>query len=128
VRRPFKVGGDTDESDAGIIFYHSVRIMSTKTFHHGLVIADFDLMPVGCSVWPSFWSVGPRWPNGGEIDIVEGVNNKHMSVNFYFFFPSVIISCLVSGIRSRSTPAGIKSAVFQNERLLLMVVQLSRER
>jgi hypothetical protein len=102
--------------------------MSTKTFYHGLVIADFDRMPFGCSVWPSFWSVGPGWPRGGEIDIVEGVNNKPTFVNFYFFFPSVIVSCRVSGIRSRSTRAGIKSAVFQNERLLLMVVQLSRER
>jgi hypothetical protein len=65
-------------------FYHSVRIVSMKTFHHGLVIADFDHMPFGCSVWPSFWSTGPNWPNGGEIDIVEGVNNKQMWVHSHF--------------------------------------------
>jgi hypothetical protein len=128
VRRPFQVGGGPDESDAIVIFYYSIRIVSTKTFYHGLVIADFDRMPFGCSVWPSFWTVGPSWPHNGEIDIVEGVNNKQTLVISYFFSPSVVISCPVSGISTRSTPARIKSAVFQTGRLLLTVVQLSRER
>jgi hypothetical protein len=55
---------------------HSVRIHSKKTFDSGLFIADIYAMPIGCSVWPAWWSVGPNWPEGGEIDVIEGVNNQ----------------------------------------------------
>jgi len=54
----------------------SVRITSKKTWDRGLFIADFAFMPHGCSVWPAYWSVGPNWPNAGEIDILEGVHNQ----------------------------------------------------
>jgi len=52
----------------------SVRIETKKTFNSGLFILDLDHMPTGCGTWPAFWTVGPNWPNSGEIDIIEGVN------------------------------------------------------
>ncbi|KAG0709420.1 glycoside hydrolase family 16 protein [Suillus ampliporus] len=54
----------------------SVRITSQKSYNGGLFVIDASNMPVGCSTWPSFWTVGPNWPLAGEIDIIEGVNNQ----------------------------------------------------
>jgi hypothetical protein len=36
-------------------------------------------MPHGCSTWPAYWTVGPNWPNGGEIDVLEGVHNSDIN-------------------------------------------------
>ncbi|KAJ7438464.1 glycoside hydrolase family 16 protein [Mycena latifolia] len=52
----------------------SVRIKSKKTYNSGLFIADFAAMPASCGAWPAWWSVGPNWPQGGEIDVTEGVD------------------------------------------------------
>ena len=33
-------------------------------------------MPQGCGTWPAVWEVDPfNWPTGGELDILEGVND-----------------------------------------------------
>lgn len=53
----------------------SVRISSKASYNGGLFIGDFDSFAYGPSVWPAFWIVGPSWPQGGEIDIIEYVNN-----------------------------------------------------
>jgi len=52
----------------------SVRITTQQTYNSGLFIIDLAHMPTGCGTWPAWWIVGPNWPNGGEIDIIEGVN------------------------------------------------------
>lgn len=53
----------------------SIRITSRTSYTGGLVIMDSVHMPTGCGTWPSFFSNGPNWPAGGEIDIVEGVHD-----------------------------------------------------
>jgi len=53
----------------------SIRITTQSQFNGGLVLMDSVHMPTGCGVWPAWWSNGPNWPQGGEIDIVEGVND-----------------------------------------------------
>lgn len=62
----------------------SVRIQSNSAFTEGLFLLDALHMPVGCGVWPAWWTVGPNWPNGGEIDILEGVNfNTYNQVSIH---------------------------------------------
>jgi hypothetical protein len=47
-----------------------------------------------CGVWPAFWTANlTNWPNGGEIDIIEGVNNQKK--NSFAFHTSN--GCVVSG-------------------------------
>ncbi|KAF1932494.1 glycoside hydrolase family 16 protein [Didymella exigua CBS 183.55] len=54
----------------------SLRLVSKKKYSTGLVVMDVAHMPTGCGTWPAFWMVGPDWPTGGEIDILEGVNEQ----------------------------------------------------
>ncbi|KAJ5780619.1 Concanavalin A-like lectin/glucanase subgroup [Penicillium paradoxum] len=60
----------------------AVRVRSKDAFTTGLFISDISHMPAGtgkgasCGIWPAYWTVGANWPNDGEIDIIEGVNNQ----------------------------------------------------
>ncbi|CAL5872913.1 uncharacterized protein PFLUO_LOCUS7182 [Penicillium psychrofluorescens] len=57
---------------------NSVRISSTNTYTQGLFILDLAHMPDStCGSWPAFWLLGSgTWPDNGEIDIIEGVNDQ----------------------------------------------------
>ncbi|KAF8264590.1 concanavalin A-like lectin/glucanase domain-containing protein [Lactarius quietus] len=54
----------------------SIRISTLDAYRDAVFVLDLAHMPTGCGTWPAFWTLsktGP-WPNGGEIDIIEGVN------------------------------------------------------
>ncbi|KAG6814462.1 hypothetical protein H0H92_007466 [Tricholoma furcatifolium] len=53
----------------------SIRITTQSNYNGGLFVMSAVHMPTGCGTWPAFWTNGPNWPAGGEIDIVEAVNN-----------------------------------------------------
>jgi hypothetical protein len=55
-------------------------------------------MPTGCGVWPAFWMFGANWPAGGEIDIIEGVNNQYADSVTLHTNPG----CVVSNSNSQS--------------------------
>lgn len=60
----------------------SVRIQSKQTYTHGLIIADLAHMPASiCGTWPAFWTVNStNYPKYGEIDILENINEKTVSL------------------------------------------------
>ncbi|KAH6892832.1 family 16 glycosyl hydrolase [Coprinopsis sp. MPI-PUGE-AT-0042] len=55
---------------------NSVRIKSKRAFTDHVAVFDIRHMPEGCGTWPAIWEVGPDWPHGGELDILEGVNDE----------------------------------------------------
>ncbi|KIM37388.1 glycoside hydrolase family 16 protein [Hebeloma cylindrosporum] len=55
----------------------SVRIISRKAYTQHIAVFDVRHMPEGCGTWPAIWETkGQNWPSGGEVDIMEGVNNQ----------------------------------------------------
>ncbi|ETW76293.1 glycoside hydrolase family 16 protein [Heterobasidion irregulare TC 32-1] len=55
---------------------NSFRIQSNKQYTTHVAVFNVEHMPEGCGTWPAIWEVGDNWPNGGEVDIVEGVNDE----------------------------------------------------
>ncbi|KAG0701161.1 glycoside hydrolase family 16 protein [Suillus ampliporus] len=53
---------------------NSFRIQSNTQYSHHVAIFDIAHMPQGCGTWPA--EVGANWPNEGEVDILEGVNDQ----------------------------------------------------
>lgn len=55
----------------------SIRLEGKKRYNRGLFILNLDHMPNGPGVWPAWWLTDEDfWPDHGEIDIVEGINNQ----------------------------------------------------
>jgi len=72
-----QVDNTTTILPAPVVNRNSVRITTTDLYGLGsLIMIDALNIPYGCSVWPSFWTLGPQstWPGSGEIDIIEAIN------------------------------------------------------
>ncbi|KAF8193714.1 laminarinase [Pholiota molesta] len=55
---------------------NSVRMKSSKTYTTHAAVFDVRHMPQGCGTWPAIWETKEsNWPAGGEVDILEGVND-----------------------------------------------------
>ncbi|KAJ7154022.1 glycoside hydrolase family 16 protein [Mycena crocata] len=56
---------------------NSVRLISQQTYSTHVAVFDMAHMPQGCGTWPAVWETAEAsWPEGGETDIVEGVNDQ----------------------------------------------------
>ncbi|KAI1332090.1 glycoside hydrolase family 16 protein [Xylariaceae sp. FL0255] len=66
--------GNTSTPDASTGRF-SVRVTSKVQYDDGLFIFDVMHTPYGCGTWPALWlSDQANWPNNGEIDVMEAVN------------------------------------------------------
>lgn len=55
----------------------SIRLEGKRRFERGLFLLHVDHIPAGCGTWPAFWLTDEdNWPDNGEIDVVEGVNDQ----------------------------------------------------
>ncbi|KAJ7054376.1 glycoside hydrolase family 16 protein [Mycena amicta] len=71
---------DTEET---VSTRQALRLVSKTTFNaedQNLFIFDVAQIPSVCGTWPAVWMLGPTWPLGGEVDVVEGVSlyNKNI--------------------------------------------------
>ncbi|KAI0059352.1 2 beta-glucanase [Artomyces pyxidatus] len=55
---------------------NSFRLQSNNQYGTHVSVFNVEHMPQGCGTWPAIWELGPNWPNGGEVDILEGVNDE----------------------------------------------------
>jgi len=88
----------------------SIRLESKKIYNNGLIIIDLTHMPTGCSTWPAFWTYGPNWPVGGEIDIIEGVNVMTADATTLHTMPT----CDMSGVDTKSFTGTWAKGLFNN--------------
>jgi hypothetical protein len=74
----------------------SVRISSQTAYGDSVIVLDLAHMPAGCGTWPAFWTLSQQgpWPNGGEIDIIEGMLlvSRHSSYSRAYSHVQVSIS------------------------------------
>ncbi|KAF9060328.1 concanavalin A-like lectin/glucanase domain-containing protein [Rhodocollybia butyracea] len=73
-----RVDNTTYIPSAPVVNRNSVKITTQDAYPIGsLITIDVSHIPYGCSVWPSLWMLGTNmpWPNCGEIDIIEAINN-----------------------------------------------------
>lgn len=58
----------------------SIRLEGKTRWNAGLFVLDLDHLPAGCGQWPAFWLTDEdHWPDHGEIDIVEGINDQSVA-------------------------------------------------
>jgi len=74
-RAVVRVDNTQDDQTTG---RYSVRLTSKSAWDTGLFLFDIYHTPYGCTLWPAIWTTSADlaiWPEAGEIDIMEAVNN-----------------------------------------------------
>jgi len=83
----------------------STRIESKWNIGNHVHILDLAHMPTGRGTWPAYWMVGPNWPTGGEIDIIEGANDIAPNLVTIHTTPG----CTMDGMTNRTQTGRVKA-------------------
>ncbi|KAH9049268.1 endo-beta-glucanase [Lactarius deliciosus] len=90
---------------------NSFRIISNKQYSTHVSVFNVQHMPQGCGTWPAIWELGDNWPNGGEVDIVEGVNDQMPNLSSLHTSPG----CTMPASRAEiGNPTGLDCNAFAN--------------
>ncbi|KAN0124237.1 glycoside hydrolase [Russula decolorans] len=102
---------DTTKLSPGGNGRDSFRITSNNRYGTHVSVFDVQHMPQGCGTWPAIWEVGDTWPNGGEVDIVEGVNDQVPNASSLHTSPG----CTMPQSRPETgTPTGLDCNAYAN--------------
>ncbi|KZV80203.1 hypothetical protein EXIGLDRAFT_733435 [Exidia glandulosa HHB12029] len=83
---------------------NSTRIEGVHNYTTHAAVLDVRHMPEGMATWPAYWMMGGKWPEGGEFDIIEGVNDS--PPNAMSLHTAVNSSCLLSNDTDSSLMKG----------------------
>lgn len=95
----------------------SIRVTSTKAYNDSVIVLDVTHMPAGCATWPAFWTLtqsGP-WPQGGEIDIIEGDFHTHLQCVISFAELCLGVNLQTSNLASLHTTSGCSMGALRLE-------------
>ncbi|KAI6135709.1 glycoside hydrolase family 16 protein [Pisolithus croceorrhizus] len=87
---------------------NSFRLQSNAQYTTHVAVFDIAHMPQGCGTWPA--EVGENWPNEGEVDILEGVNNQSPNLSSLHTSASQQVS---DSILRNSTSTGTNCDVYE---------------
>ncbi|CAE8695670.1 unnamed protein product [Polarella glacialis] len=70
----------------------SFKIATKQSWTYFLAAVRFSHLPWGCGVWPAFFTLSPTipWPEGGELDILEYVNDFGAKSSFHTSRPCTL--------------------------------------
>jgi beta-glucanase (GH16 family) len=124
IRPRFRDGFKTPEGRAFDFISGRIDTRSKVTFTYGTAAARMKLA-AGAGLWPAFWALGDgRWPDTGEIDVMENVGESWTSVALHgpgYFGNTPLVRRVPAAARHDVTAWHIYAVDWTRDRLVFRV-------